>query len=251
MRVLALDTTTRVGSVAVVQDDPQSGGAEGGASDRGLHVVAERAGDASRSHMERLPEDILALLGGAALTIADIDVFAVAVGPGSFTGLRIGIAAMQGLALVRGRPMVPVSLLEVLGGLAAASRPEGELVGAWIDAHRSEVYSALYRRADASDRPSSLVEVEAPRVGRPADIVGEWQSRRLVPGIVAGDGAMLYAEALGGACRALAPPPLAGRIGRLAAFRARAGLVVAPPAVLPLYVRRPDVEIARAQERDG
>src|SRR4051812_37344406 len=101
MRVLALDTTTRAGSVALVEDD---------------RVVAERAGDPARSQGQRLPGDLADL--GAPWTA--IDVFAVASGPGSFTGLRIGIATMQGLALVTGGRLVGVSALEALAQIASA-----------------------------------------------------------------------------------------------------------------------------------
>src|SRR5258708_26525909 len=116
MRVLALDTTTRAGSVALVEND---------------RVVEERAGDASRTHGERLPAE-LAALGAPWPTI---DVFAVASGPGSFTGLRIGIATMQGLALVAGRPVVGVSALEALAHLAGADAPPGPLFPPWIAPH--------------------------------------------------------------------------------------------------------------------
>src|SRR5262245_23454403 len=81
VRILSLDTTTRDGSAALVDDD---------------RVVEVRRGDASRSHAERLPGDLLSLVGAHGLTLGDIDVFAIAAGPGSFTGLRIGIATIQG-----------------------------------------------------------------------------------------------------------------------------------------------------------
>src|SRR5438067_13790569 len=126
MRVLALDTTTRAGSVALIEDDL---------------VVDERAGDASRTHGERLPAE-LAQLGAAWPTI---DVFAVASGPGSFTGLRIGIATMQGLALVTGRRIVGVPALDALAHVASANERAGALIAAWMDAHRRDVFAALYR----------------------------------------------------------------------------------------------------------
>src|SRR4051794_31362530 len=99
MRVLALDTTTRAGSVALVADD---------------RVLFEAPGDAARSHAERLPVDLLRAVQSAGLTLGDVDVFAVASGPGSFTGLRIGIATMQGLAFVHGKRVAPVSVLLAL-----------------------------------------------------------------------------------------------------------------------------------------
>ena len=87
MRVLALDTTTRGGSVAIAEDG---------------RVVFERVGDGARSHAERLPAELIDAVQTVGWSLADIDLFAVASGPGSFTGLRIGIATMQGLAVVKG-----------------------------------------------------------------------------------------------------------------------------------------------------
>ena len=89
MLVLALDTTTSSGSCALARDG---------------RVVREQVNDAPNAHAERLPGDLMSLLDGANLRLADIDVFAVATGPGSFTGLRIGIATMQGLAFAEGKP---------------------------------------------------------------------------------------------------------------------------------------------------
>src|SRR5438477_3800391 len=147
MRVLALDTTTRAGSVALIEDD------------LGNLMVDERAGDGSRTHGERLPAE-LAQLGAPWPTI---DVFAVASGPGSFTGLRIGIATMQGLALVTGRRIVGVSALEALAQLASTSLPSGARVASWIDAQRGEVFSALYEVTGAPlFTPERLVEIESP-----------------------------------------------------------------------------------------
>src|SRR5438132_7531454 len=104
MRVLALDTTTRAGSVALVDDDV---------------IVEERPGDPLRTHAERLPAELLALVAGDGRALASIDMFAVAAGPGSFTGLRIGIATIQGLAVVSHRRIVAVSALEALGQLGS------------------------------------------------------------------------------------------------------------------------------------
>src|SRR6266508_3210490 len=130
MRVLALDTTTRAGSVALVADD---------------EMVVERSGDARRTHAERLPGDILALLSDMGLTPSDVDLFAIASGPGSFTGLRIGIATIQGLAFVTRRRVVGVPALDALAQLASRDAGPGGIVAAWMDAHRREVFAALYR----------------------------------------------------------------------------------------------------------
>src|SRR5438067_3904722 len=121
MRVLALDTTTPAGSVALVDDQ---------------RVVDEHSGDPSRTHAQRLPADILALMHANRATLAGIDLYAVACGPGSFTGLRIGIATMQGLAFVHARKMVGVPALEALAQVGSSDLAPGTRVAAWMDAHR-------------------------------------------------------------------------------------------------------------------
>jgi tRNA threonylcarbamoyladenosine biosynthesis protein TsaB len=245
MRVLALDTSTARGSAALVEDD---------------RVLAEHPGDVSRPYAARLPRELLDVLAAAAAPLASVDAFAIAVGPGSFTGLRIGIACMQGLAQVTGRPMVAVTVLETLGALAAASCRSGDLVGAWVDAHRSDVYSALYEVTGVE--PFSLdrlIEREPPHVGKPEEVLRRWTAsdgpahRPLAA--LAGDGAALHAVCAGRLCAApsgvVNPPILAGALGRLAVARHRAGGGVRPSTIQPLYVRRPDVEIAREQARHG
>lgn len=236
MRVLALDTTTRAGSVALLD---------------GERIVDERAGDGARTHAERLPAEITSLIESHHLTLADIDLYAVASGPGSFTGLRIGIATIQGLALVHGRRIAAISALEAIGHLCAAGAVPGTLVGAWMDAHRHEVFSALYRVSLAAPFSAEyLQELEGPIVGDPAATLARWASQcTVLPAVFGGDGAVLYAETIARAAPAarLAPPTLlAGAIGRLALAREPHG--IDPGAMRPLYVRRPDAEIARDEK---
>jgi tRNA threonylcarbamoyladenosine biosynthesis protein TsaB len=234
MRVLALDTTTRAGSIALVEDD---------------RVVAERRGDASRSHGERLPSELLALLGECELPVSSIDVFAVAAGPGSFTGLRIGIATIQGLAFVEHRRVVAVSALEATAHAVSGSLPAGVLVGAWIDALRHDVFSALYRTTAAQPfTPDRLVELESAAVGAPAATLARWLQSVGRPAVLAGTGATTYAALLSREVPTVEPPSLAGAIGRLAAIRAQRGEGTDPAGVQPLYVRRPDAEIARERQ---
>jgi len=188
-------------------------------------------------------------LARAGTTLADVDVFAVASGPGSFTGLRIGIATMQGLAFVQQKRIVPVSVLLALAIGGAAALDEGAVVGAWMDAHRREVFSALYRVTAAPPfAPERLVELEPPAVGDPLAAWTRWQ-RLAAPSVIVGDGAVQYAAAIPESSRAIEAPLLAGIIGRVAAIRASRGDSVTPAGVQPLYVRRPDAEIARDAER--
>ncbi len=237
MLILALDTTTKRGSMALWRDG----------------LVEERAGDASRSHAERLPGDLVALLADHGTRLGDIERYAVASGPGSFTGLRVGIAAVQGLALVHDRQVVPVSALELLAqqGAREARLESGRYVGAWMEAYRREVFGALYRVATAAADASALADLDLvlePRVASPVALASEWHA-------IVGDGGIVVAgdavastrdvlrEAFGDRLEALAPAALAGT---LAAIAARDGQrAVRPHAIVPLYVRRPDAELAR------
>jgi tRNA threonylcarbamoyladenosine biosynthesis protein TsaB len=235
MRVLALDTTTRSLSAAVVEDD---------------RVLAERVDDSERSHAERLPGDLLIALNASGVPLPAIDVFAVAEGPGSFTGLRIGIATMQGLAFVCRRRMVALSALDALAHAAARDLPAGAIVGAWIDAHRREVFSALYRVGRASPfHPDRLDALESPAVGPAAAALDRWWSAGTFPHVVIGSGAVLYAPVIADRARIEPGPPLAPVIGRLAVARGMADDTIDPAAVQPLYVRRPDAEIARDRDQ--
>ena len=98
MVVLALETVTRDGSVALWRDGP----------------VEARQGDGARSHAERLPGALIDLLAAHGLSLPAVDIFAVVTGPGSFTGLRVGLAAVQGLALAGHRRVVGVPTLDAL-----------------------------------------------------------------------------------------------------------------------------------------
>jgi len=242
MRVLALDTTGRAGSLALCANG---------------QPVEIRVGTATRSHGERLPGEIRDLLDAHGLGVGDVDLFAVAAGPGSFTGLRVGIATIQGLALVTGRRVVPVSALEAVAWSVAA-RAGARLIGAWLDAQRHEVFGALYDAispgALAPDRVFGPVERAAPSVGRPSDVLAAWQAPAgRTPVLFAGSGAAAYRDVI------LAPghgiqaevldevPPLAPAVAEIAV--ARAAAAVRPHAIVPIYVRRPDAELARERGR--
>ncbi len=230
MRVLALDTTTPAGSIALVIDD---------------RVVDERAGEAARPHAARLPGDLVAIASAHGLRLAEIDLFAVASGPGSFTGMRIGIATAQGAAFVHDRMVLGVSALEAMAHAGSADLAPGAIVAAWMDAHRHEVFAALYRVAEARRLdPARLELVEEPTAGDPEGTLARWAALRTPPDLFVGQGAILYREIIGDA-NIIDTPMLAGAIGRLASARARRGEAVRPAALQPLYVRRPDVEIAR------
>lgn len=210
---------------------------------RGSTVLHEMAGDAAITHTQRLPADLVRTLDAAGLRLTDVDLFAVAAGPGSFTGIRVGIGTVQGLAMATGRRVVPVSTLDALGRAGAnPSRP----VAAWMDAQRGEVFAALYA-------PNGRDQLMASTNASPPATLEAWGARVTVgDATFIGDGAVRYGEvirAAGAQARILAAPLLAGIIGTLAADDpARA---VLPHAVVPIYIRRPDVELARARRSTG
>jgi len=227
MLVLALDTTTRGGSCALVGDDGP---------------LAEQPGDAARPQAERLPADLAALLERAGVALRAVEAFAVATGPGSFTGLRIGIATMQGLAFAAGRPLVGISALDALAQMGAREAG-GARLATWVDAWRGEVYAALYEDGR---------EVIPPLVARPETLLDDWPP---APTLFIGDGAEAHRELitrrLGSDGRVASPalPPLAAAIGGLALAALAAGDRPPPDEVRPLYVRRPDAEVAREARR--
>ncbi len=233
MWILALDTSTWGGSAAIARDG---------------RVVAAIEGDPTRTHGERLPKDLIGLARKAGVGLAEMDCYAVAIGPGSFTGLRVGIATVQALALASGRPVVPLSTLDVLARIAAEDGPReqrsGRRIVVWMDGQRREIFSGLY---DADGRAA----LDEPRVGPAALLVGELTPRlEGRPVTVIGDGIEATRELLearlGANARLLAsPPPLAPAMLGLAAEAA--DQAVEPHAVQPLYVRRPDA--VRARER--
>jgi len=211
MWVLALDTTTAAGSVALAD---------------GVRVLELAPVDPSQPVAARVPADLIALLSRHHIDLRRIDLFAVATGPGSFTGLRIGIAAMQGLALARGRPLIGVSAFDALTFLADSPR-----VSVWIDAWRGEVYATEYERG---------VQLRPAIVAPPDQALAASRHR---DSVYIGDGAVKYGDRLP---RLIAPTPLlAGAVAALAHGRAEAGELPPPHAIRPLYVRRPDAELAR------
>jgi tRNA threonylcarbamoyladenosine biosynthesis protein TsaB len=231
MLVLALDTTTRQGSIALVRDGA---------------LLSTYSGNAAITHGERLPGDLLRLLDAHAMRVSDVDVYAVAAGPGSFTGLRIGIATMQGLALANGKSLVGISALDALNAVvrslstqSATLDPSSE-VAAWMDAQRGQVFSALYK--DGSSVDDALVE-------KPAAILSRWQLEPRNPRVFAGDGALAYRELIVRAFPHAAVvdpvPPLAPAIAELAERHIERHGASAPDAIRPVYIRRSDAELAR------
>src|SRR5688500_9599939 len=194
------------------------------------------------------------MLAARGLTIADVDSFAVATGPGSFTGLRVGIATVQGFAMATGARVIPVPTLDAIAEGAAADPAAAGLdyIAVWLDGQRREIFASLYVMRPAADgdgaiRPARLMP---PQSAAPAfiareiaDLIGDAHAG------FAGDGAHRYRadiDTLGLRDARLFPiRPIAPDLATLA-WRRRDSAVV-PHAVAAVYVRRPDAE--RARER--
>lgn len=224
MLILALDTTTRGGSVAVTRD---------------AQLLALVPGDTARSHSERLPGEIETALAHAGVQRHEIDLLAVATGPGAFTGLRIGLAAMQGLAMTLDRPVIGISALDAL----AAEADGVALVAPWMDAQRGEVFAMLLDTVSGQT-------LETPLAGAPAAVLNAWRAHlhgraAVFIGDAAERDAALIAAAGAGQWVTRTPPPLAPALARLAGRRAARGESGLPHQLTPIYVRRPDVEIER------
>jgi tRNA threonylcarbamoyladenosine biosynthesis protein TsaB len=222
MFVLALDTTTRAGSCALMHDGV---------------LVREQPGNPQVSAAARLPMDLMTLLQECQVALVDVDIFAVATGPGSFTSLRVGIATMQGLAFAQAKPLIGVSGLDALAAVAGdgGSALGPARVATWVEAWRGDVYAALYEDGQ---------QVEPPTVSAPSIALGRLTNERHDPITFIGDGAVLHRETIAAAMAARAQfaspvaPPIATAVATLATHAARAGARPGPEEIRPLYVQR-------------
>ena len=222
MRMLAVDTSERSCSVAVADSD---------------QVLAELCAGAGGTHARHLMPMVRTALEMAGLAVADLDGFAATCGPGSFTGVRIGMSCVGGMAEAAGKPAVGVSSLQALARQCAVS---DFLVCPMMDARRSEVYWALY----AGDE---LAIVEAPRADAPAAALALVDR----PCLFVGSGALAYRDLIVSHLGRLAVFVPAEQHALRAAAVARcgrqylaAGNNVAP--LVPVYLRASDAERNRA-----
>lgn len=206
-------------------------------------VRAEFFANFDQTHARHVMELIHAVLDSAGLDAKDIDAYGVSKGPGSFTGLRIGIATIKGLALAYDRPAAGISSLSAL---ARPLRAWSGLVCPVIDARKDEVYAEVYRFSEAGPE-----EVLHERVCSPQQLITdvlELSERCLF----AGTGAELYKDIIGqalGNLASFAPDSYmhirAGSVAELANKKITGGAVTDPAELVPSYIRRSDAERAR------
>jgi tRNA threonylcarbamoyladenosine biosynthesis protein TsaB len=225
MKLLALDTATRHASVAVCEE---------------TQVLAEAEQEVT-THSEGLLSLIDGALRRAGLSLSDLDAVVCGRGPGSFTGLRIGLSTAKGLCLAARKPLVCLSSLLPLGAAVAEARSgSDDLVAAILDARRQEVFLGLFRAG-------CLLEPESLR--RPPDLAADLAARD-EPVLLAGDGALLYRDLLQSALGergALAPEgchAIHARYLALAALpRLRDGEVDDLAEAVPHYLRPSDARL--------
>jgi tRNA threonylcarbamoyladenosine biosynthesis protein TsaB len=225
MRLIAVDTTTPSGSVALLE---------------GERVLGEIGVEAATTHSTRLLASVDFLLKTQGWTIADIDGFAVTPGPGSFTGLRIGLSTVKAFAFAAGKP---VAMVSSLAALAELHRDGAEtLIGPMLDAKKGEIYAALYDKTDGR-----LKEIVPQGAYAPEEYLKLMPCRAAV---FAGSGIELCRKRLqallGDKVRfSTRPPFIAVEVGRLGLTLLREGKGVGSAAVEPLYFRRSQAEDGR------
>jgi tRNA threonylcarbamoyladenosine biosynthesis protein TsaB len=218
MRLLAVESSSLAGGVALLDDE---------------RLIAEYVLDVSVTHSERLMAAVDHVLSDARWTAHALDALAVAVGPGSFTGLRIAVATVKGLALALGLPIAAVPTLDAM----AAALPWAALpVCPVLDARKGEVYTSLYRWVDGTLCRQWDYLALAP------DALAE---RLTEPVLVIGDGASAIRSPHARPVPAPARVPSPACVGALGLERLRRGDTVPATALAPLYLRPSEAELKR------
>ncbi|UCC66676.1 MAG: tRNA (adenosine(37)-N6)-threonylcarbamoyltransferase complex dimerization subunit type 1 TsaB [Deltaproteobacteria bacterium] len=225
MMIVGIDTSTSCGSLGLIDGD---------------QVVAEYSLHRRETHSARLIPSIQTLLKGAKLDLQDIDGLAVALGPGSFTGLRVGLSTVKGLALAAKKPVVGIPTLDAL----AHNLPFAPyLICPILDARKGEVYTALYK-----DEGGGRVKKLTPYQSLPPSVMLEEIPAQET--IFLGDGVRLYGELIKerlGDRAFFAPSHLmhlrGTTVAELGMKRIMAGEKADTSSLVPIYVRASDAEI--------
>jgi tRNA threonylcarbamoyladenosine biosynthesis protein TsaB len=226
--LLGLDTCDSRGSLALLRDDEV------------LQVIAHAGTTDYSSWVLPVVEQVLSAAG---LQLQDVDIYAVAAGPGSFTGVRIALTTAKAWSEAYGKGIASVSRLEAMASL---SKEAGEYVAAFADAHREQVFGGLFRREGAA-----LIPVETEMVAKPAEFLG-WVSQHSggarVSWISIDPEKLTFQEewqarARTGEIVEVSTTVLAPAIARLGRTRALEGRLTDALALDAEYVRRPDAEV--------
>jgi len=235
MLILAIDTSTRTGSVALLRD---------------REILGEVYGQEPTPYSNRLFQDLELLQSRAPFHMQQIDVFAVAHGPGSFTGLRIGLTAVKAWAEVHGKPIAAVSGLEAIAAQSKVLEPAAAgkqgIIAPFLDARRGQVFGSLYRHIPGN--PAGLELLREESILSPEEFLDlvRGNSRSAPPLLVSPTPdllpAALVTQVLPEARMETVSGILAPVIGRLGFEQANRGLLVDALRLDANYIRRSDAE---------
>ncbi len=235
MLILSLDTSSPAGSFALLRD---------------ANVLSERVSTDQKLYSASVLRETKELLDGAHISLEQIDLFAVDAGPGSFTGLRVGLATVKGWAEVFGKPGVAVSGLEALAAQAGPSLEAGSLVAAVMDARRGQIYGSLFLAGNGW----GLLERIGEEVVATADeffefVHGNLAGRGLVIACASPElielaiGPAMERKGLEGCAVEVVSSALAPAIGKLGYAKALRGEAVDALHLDANYIRRSDAEM--------
>ena len=232
--ILSVETATLAGAVAV---------------SKGEQIIASLAGDKNTSHSNTLLREIDTVLNSAGRTLAELDLFAVATGPGSFTGLRIGIATVKGLSFTLGRPCIPIPTLQAI----AHSVGVCERVVAALPAGRGEVFVQMF-----SVSADAVTPLDDPVHISPTAMLEKYGAFNNICWV--GDGAVVHRDKIKtwadhagsrfsedqsgeGWCVILPPVNLAKNVAMLASRKVQSNEVQDAKDLRAIYVRPSDAEL--------
>jgi tRNA threonylcarbamoyladenosine biosynthesis protein TsaB len=231
MLILSLDTSSPAGSCALLRD---------------ANILSERISTDHEPYSASVLRDTEELLDGAHVSLGQIDLFAVDAGPGSFTGLRVGLATVKGWAEVLGKPIAAVSGLEALAAQASPSVGAGSFIAAVMDARRGQVFGGLYLAGNAWGILDRIGEEIVATADEFAEFVqGKLAGRRLVlacasPELVR---PTIEGQGLDGWKVEVVSRVLAPVIGKLGYAKALRGEAIDALRLDANYIRRSDAEM--------
>lgn len=224
MKILAVDSTAIAASVAVLEDD---------------RLLGEFFIHTTQTHSQTLMPMVQQVLACTGVSLSDIDLFAVAAGPGSFTGVRIGVACVKGMAMAQNKPCVGVSTLEAM---AYNMKSPGATICAVMDARREQVYNAVFRsNTDGFERITPDRALSIDELAQECKILSQ-------PLFLVGDGAKLCYNTNGfQELSAILPPEpsqyqRAFGVGQAAYQAFLQGQTVTAAELVPVYLRLPQAE---------
>lgn len=223
MRILGIDTSTKYAGVAIVEDGV---------------VLAQSVLQFMASHSEKLLPEIAHMLETMKIPLETIDYFAVTVGPGSFTGLRVSLSTIKGLSFATDRKVIPLSTLEVIArGLAFVNYPICPI----LDARKKEVYAALFKWNN-----DELIRIKEDSVLN-IENLKEWLNEKT---IFVGDGLNIYREKLAQIFgdKALFAKnthniPSPAIVAMMGEEKAKEGKFISARDLQPIYLRKSEAEI--------